>query len=79
MHDAERNQLSARILEQALEALASGGGSPTGAVGSHAATEPALRAALEGTFRALARDEEDPQRRIELVDRANAVRGWSLT
>ena len=79
MIDAERNELSARILEQALEAVTSGGGSPTGTVGSHPATEPALRAALEGHLRALARDEQDPRRRIELVDRANAVRGWSLT
>jgi serine/threonine-protein kinase PknG len=79
MLDSERNQLSARILEQALEAVTSGDGSPSGSVGSHAATEPALRAALESHLRALARDEPDPVRKIQLVDRANEVRAWSLT
>ncbi|NHA68893.1 serine/threonine-protein kinase [Phycicoccus flavus] len=79
MLDAERNLLSARILERALEAVTSGGGSPTGTVGSHAATESSLRTAVEGHLRALARDEPDAGRRVELVDRANAVRDWSLT
>jgi len=76
---AERDAMSVRILEQALDAVGRGGASPTGTVGAYAATGPALRSALEQHLRALARDEPDRDRRVALVDRANAVRNWSLT
>jgi len=76
---AERDAMSTTILEQALDAVIHGDASPSGAIGSYAATEPSLRTALEGHLRALARNEPDQERRIELVDRANAVRNWTLT
>ncbi len=76
---AEREAISTRILEQSLEAVQHGGASPSGKVGTYAATEPALRSALEEHLRAMAKTEQDIDKRVALVDRANAVRNWTLT
>ena len=45
-------------------------------VGEHPATEDALRAALADAYRALA--QHKPESRVELIDRANRLRKWSL-
>jgi serine/threonine-protein kinase PknG len=68
-----------RILQQALNVVLAGGGASPQRIGSIDATEAGLRAALEATFRSLARDAAELDERIELVNRANAVRSWTLT
>ena len=61
-------------------AAAAGGAGADGTIGSHdAATEPGLREGIERAYRLLARDASDLAERIELVNRANAVRAWTLT
>ena len=70
--------ISARILERAVQVVGSGGRKP-GTVGPYAADEVSLRAALEERYRLLAREAGTREERIDLVNRANAVRNWSLT
>ncbi|MCW2812959.1 MAG: serine/threonine protein kinase, partial [Nocardioides sp.] len=82
MDPATQGRYTVRILEHALGVVTTAGaGAPQGAmVGSKvAATEPSLREGLERAYRLLARDATDLTERIELVNRANAVRTWSLT
>jgi serine/threonine-protein kinase PknG len=78
MDVAEREHLSSRILERALEARRSGDTSSQN-VGRFPADEPGLRQALEESYRALAREAPSRAERIDLVNRANAARGWTLT
>jgi serine/threonine-protein kinase PknG len=47
-------------------------------IGPYAAREEALRDGLELTYRKLAGTETDDRRRWALVDKANAVRRWTL-
>jgi serine/threonine-protein kinase PknG len=47
-------------------------------IGPYPAREESLRDGLEATYRALAATESDTQRRHALVDKANAVRRWTL-
>ncbi len=47
-------------------------------VGRYAAQPDALRDGLETTYRDLARTEDDDARSHAWVDRANAVRRWTL-
>jgi serine/threonine-protein kinase PknG len=47
-------------------------------IGSYAAREESLRDGLEATYRALAATESDTEQRYTLVDKANAVRRWTL-
>ena len=80
MDPATHGRYSVRILEHALGLLKAGGPRPAGgSIGSVAATEDDVRAALERSYRLLARDTEQLKERVELVNRANAVRVWSLT
>ncbi len=80
MDPATHGRYSVRILEQALGLLTSGGAKPTGgSIGSVPATEDGVRNALEKSYRTLARDTEQLKERVELVNRANDVRVWSLT
>ncbi len=85
MDPAALGRYTVRILEQALGVVTSGGASGRGAggaaatVGSVAADETSLRGGIERAYRLLARDAEDLSERIELVNRANGVRAWSLT
>ena len=58
---------------------ANGGGNPATQVVGVPMTEPDVRVALEHVYRSAARLSDDPQQRIELVDRANAVRPRTLT
>lgn len=78
MDVAERESMTAGILERALE-LVVGSGRKPGSIGPYAAEEPALRAALEERYRLLAREAATPEERIDRVNQANAVRNWSLT
>jgi serine/threonine-protein kinase PknG len=50
-----------------------------GTIGSVHATEDGVRDALEKSYRLLARDTQQLAERVELVNRANSVRVWSLT
>ncbi|MFD2398212.1 tetratricopeptide repeat protein [Prauserella oleivorans] len=83
--DAERRtRLSAEVLESALEWVQSEAGrtsprTPGAVVLGCALEERALRFGLEACYRALARLAEGTERRIELVDRANAIRPRTLT
>ncbi len=80
MDPATHGRYSVRILEHALGLLKAGGPTPAGgSIGSVAATEDDVRTALERSYRLLARDTEQLKERVELVNRANAVRVWSLT
>jgi serine/threonine-protein kinase PknG len=83
MDPATHGRYSVRILEHALALLTQGGphvAKPAGgSIGSVPATEDGVRNALEKSYRTLARDTEQLKERVELVNRANAVRVWSLT
>jgi len=86
----ERGLLTAGILERALSRAVSVPGPAPGAgasagpaagtltVGRYAATPDTLRDGLEATYRELARNEADDARSHAWVDRANAVRRWTL-
>ena len=78
MDVTEREGMTARILEQALDIVGRKGRQP-GMVGPYAADESALRKGLEERFRMLAREAGSPEEKIDHVNRANAVRQWSLT
>jgi serine/threonine-protein kinase PknG len=78
MDVVERETMNARILEQALALVGPQGRQP-GTVGPYAAESGALRTALEERYRALAREAGTREERVDLVNRANAVRSWSLT
>ncbi|WP_134767311.1 serine/threonine-protein kinase [Nocardioides sp. 1609] len=83
MDPATHGRYTVRILEQALALVTASGGGPAGpggsTIGSTVADEAGLRAGIEKAYRALARDAGDLGERIELVNRANAVRAWTLT
>ncbi|HEX5298199.1 MAG TPA: tetratricopeptide repeat protein, partial [Streptosporangiaceae bacterium] len=79
MDDVRREQLTVEILRAALDWC--GTGQPTGK-GPIMGCEPnarALRFGLERSYRALARLTPNEDRRIELVDMANAIRPRTLT
>jgi serine/threonine-protein kinase PknG len=80
MDDVRREQLTVEILRAALDWC--GTGQPAGKGGSIMGCEPnarAVRFGLERSYRALARLTPDEDRRIELVDMANAIRPRTLT
>jgi len=82
MDPATQGRFTVRILEQALATFTPGTPGPPDpglTIGSHPATEAGLRQGIERAYRMLARDAADLPERIELVNRANAVRAWSLT
>ena len=74
----ERGELTARILERAISEVSDNGGKTDVMVGPYDAQEEPLRDGLEMTYRQLAGIETNEQRRYELVDKANAVRRWTL-
>jgi serine/threonine-protein kinase PknG len=78
MDVSERETLTARILDRALALVLTSGKLP-GNVGPYAAEEGTLRGALEERYRNLAREAGSPEERVDHVNRANAVRNWSLT
>lgn len=80
--DAERKtRLSAEVLQAALLWVRASKRTPSpGAkVFGHNLSERSLRFALERCYRTLARLAGEPGRRIELVDKANAIRPRTLT
>ncbi|NNG18843.1 protein kinase [Naumannella sp. ID2617S] len=72
----DADEFSVNILERALTEVRRSGPQPKQQVGAYPAREDALRAGLEQAYRSLAR--HDAQRRVELIDRANRMRRWSL-
>ena len=79
MDAAIQGRYTVRILEQGLAIVLVGGGVRKAKIGSYDADEAGLRAGIERGYRLLARDAQALPERIELVNRANAVRAWSLT
>ncbi len=77
--DVRRHQLSAEILQAALEWCTSGQPPGNGPILGCEPNPRALRFGLERSYRALARLAPDKARRIEFVDMANAVRPRTLT
>ncbi len=75
---AERETLTARILERAVAVVDELGPQPAH-VGPYAAQPDTLRAGLELSYRSLAREARTREERIALVDRANDVRPWTTT
>lgn len=84
MDPATHGRYTVRILEQALAVVTSPARAPgapaIATIGSRTETsEAGLRAGIETAYRALARDATDLTERIELVNRANDARAWTLT
>jgi serine/threonine-protein kinase PknG len=71
-------RLAVETLEAALEWAGDGRPPGTGRVVGHELTERSLRFGLERAYRTLAKVAQDPDTRIALVDRANAVRPRTL-
>ena len=74
----ERGELTAQILERAIAEVDKNGAKTGVLVGPYEAEEDTLRDGLETTYRQLAGIETDAGRRYALVDKANAVRRWTL-
>ncbi|HWS58113.1 MAG TPA: tetratricopeptide repeat protein, partial [Actinotalea sp.] len=75
---ADRARFRVDVLSEALTVVRSGGADPTVRLGGHPASEPALRDGLESALRELAVHAGGRDEKVALVDRANAVRRWTL-
>jgi serine/threonine-protein kinase PknG len=71
-------ELTVAILERAVAEVGRSGPDAKVTIGPYAAREESLRDGLEATYRALAATESDTDQRYALVDKANAVRRWTL-
>lgn len=78
-----RQRFAVRILTEALPVVSAPNAvttiAPGTRIGSVEATEDAVRDGLEQALRAMARDTNDLSARVDLVNRANQVRRWTLT
>ncbi|HET7476507.1 MAG TPA: tetratricopeptide repeat protein [Dermatophilaceae bacterium] len=74
----DRAELTAKILDRALQLVSASGPQPQLMIGEHAAEDGPLRDGLEAAYRQLAAGAPDAPSRYALVDRANAVRRWTL-
>jgi serine/threonine-protein kinase PknG len=74
----EQSELTAQILERAIAEVGKNGSKSDIKIGPYRARDETLRDGLEATYRQLAGIETDEQRRYALVDKANAVRRWTL-
>ena len=74
----EQSELTAQILERAIAEVDKNGSKSDVKIGPYAADDETLRDGLESTYRQLAGIETDQQRRYALVDKANAVRRWTV-
>lgn len=74
----EQAELTAEILERAVTLVEATGPSSKVKIGPYAAQVEPLRDGLESTYRQLAGSAESDEERYALVDRANAVRRWTL-
>ena len=79
MDPVDKAVLSAKILERALATVEAKGPNRPLTIGGIPADEPDLRDGLEATYRTLASATDDDRERYALVDKANAVRRWTLT
>ncbi|MCB1255173.1 MAG: serine/threonine protein kinase, partial [Austwickia sp.] len=76
---AERTRFRADVLERALATVRRSGAQPNVVIDGVPSRAADLQRALERSLRDLAHLTPDEQARIQLVDRANAIRPWSLT
>ena len=76
----DKAQLKVAVLERALAWVSSPQGGPNKGVtlAGHPATVSGVRQGLEAAYRQLAAVTPDEGERVALIDRANAVRPWSL-
>ena len=74
----DRARLTADVLAAALEQVRAHGPEPMIRIGGHPAAEPSLRDGLESAYRTLAAMTPGRDDKVELVDRANTVRRWTL-
>jgi serine/threonine-protein kinase PknG len=74
----EQSELTAQILERAIAEVDKNGSKSQVKIGPYSADNETLRDGLEATYRQLAGIETDQQLRYELVDKANAVRRWTI-
>jgi serine/threonine-protein kinase PknG len=74
----EQAELTEQILSRALVLVDQGGPRDDVRIGAYAARPESLRDGLEAAYRRLASTESDERRRWDMVDRANAVRRWTL-
>jgi serine/threonine-protein kinase PknG len=74
----DQSELTAQILERAIAEVGKNGSKTDVKIGPYPADDETLRDGLEATYRQLAGTETDEQRRYALVDKANAVRRWTL-
>jgi serine/threonine-protein kinase PknG len=75
---SDQAELTAQILERALVEVDQKGPKQNVKIGPYLATDDSLRDGLEATYRTLAVGETHDERRFGLVDKANAVRRWTL-
>jgi len=74
-----RQLYTVRILKEALPVVVKNPPRKGVGIGSIQASETDIRAGLENALRLLAREADDLDERVDLVNQANAVRNWSLT
>jgi serine/threonine-protein kinase PknG len=74
---ADRARLSVTVFRTALDEVLGNGPRPDVLIAGRTATEPALRDGLEAAYRELAKG-MSREARIQLIDLANEVRGWTL-
>lgn len=74
----DRSGLQVQVLEAALSDVTEHGPDATISIGGRPASERALRDGLEAAYRELATHTTSRRERVRLVDRANAVRRWTL-
>ena len=76
----DKAQLKVAVLERALAWVSSPQGGPNKGVtlAGHPATVSGVRQGLEAAYRQLAAVTPDEGERVALIDRANAVRPWSV-
>jgi serine/threonine-protein kinase PknG len=74
----DRSRFRVDVLRSALEIVESHGADTTVWISGRPAAEPALRDGLEAAYRELAAYAPSREERVHLVDRANAVRRWTL-
>ncbi len=74
----EQSELTAQILERAIAEVDKNGSKSDVKIGPYSADNETLRDGLEATYRELAGIETDQQHRYALVDKANAVRRWTM-
>ena len=74
----DRARLTADVLAAALQQVRENGPQPAIRIGGYAAAEPSLRDGLENAYRALAAMSPGRDAKVDLVDRANDVRRWTL-